>query len=202
MKKIYISIYALTLSFGGRAQNEQLVREVENYIEKIDSLRNCCSFRCFAIIHGSGDNFSSYSYSIYSPVDMLDSILCHDNNAWNFEKYVDEGKVIRQEVHVRSVQHNGFSFPHTRYVSKTFYKMGKLVAIEEHTARFVAWSELDEETKKIMIEHGYDDKYDIRQNLVTLLYIKDGKVIYHKGLEKDVKSLMQKHNLQFSVRDN
>ena len=202
MKKIITSIFVLTLSVGGLAQNEQLVREVEYYIAKIDSLRNCCSFRCFAIIHGSGDNFSSYSYSIYSPVDMLDSILCHDNNAWNFEKYVDEGKVIRQEVHVRSVQHNGFSFPHTRYVSKTFYKMGKLVAIEEHTARFVAWSELDEETKKIMIEHGYDDKYDIRQNLVTVLYIKDGKVIYHKGLEKDVKSLMQKHNLQFSVRDN
>jgi|GEM_PF-2741244 len=167
--KYLIPIFFLVQSLNvANAQNEQLIRDIENYITKIDSLMNCCISRCFTMEIGCGYDISASFFGIFSPVNMLDSILCDENSARNF---VGLEGVIHQPALIES------RFFSRRSVVKEYYKAGELVAVIN---------------KRTFRE---------QRETVAILYINNGKVIYHRGLPKDVGSLMQRHNLQFYQTD-
>jgi len=170
-------------------QNEQRIRDIEKYVAKIDSLINCCSSRCFEEIIACGDRSSTHFFSVYSPINKLDSILCHENSAWDFEKYKCEGKVVRQKAHVRSWVEYRAEFPYFGNVTrifKTYYQAGEFVAV------------VKEQPPRRVFREGNVEFYI---EIVVVLYINDGKVIYQRGLEKNVKSVIQRYNLQFYQGD-
>jgi len=151
------------------AQNGQLIRDIEKHIAKIDSLRKCCWY-CFVWLHTDYENGYSDNIWHFFPLNMPDSILCNDEFR-RFHEYAREGKIGSQRLFFRSHFSDYCDCEGKllwRLITTKYYRMGRLVAVKKQT-----------------------------EDLLTILYINDGKVIYHRGGEADVKSLMQKHNLRF-----
>ena len=171
MKKLLILFFALVLSVGGFAQNGQLIRDIERYIFEVDSLIEHCR-DCFEI-----GEWSTYSeemgHSGYVTYHRKPSVN------YNYMKLVDSiirntsGNIGSKEWHYELDRQIDAIPQSTKVLERhpdnlKYFQNDKLVAIKE--------------TNKLG---------------AIILYINNGKVIYHKGLKQDVESIMQKHKLLF-----
>jgi len=126
-----------------------------------------CCWFCFEVLAAGGVGYASKTYRILSPANKLDSILCNENNVSNFEWERMREGSVVLQVAIYHSHYFGNHNNHSNIVRH--FRKGKIVAIRKQT----------------------------EQGETTLLYINEGRVIYHEGTRRDVRQIMRRHNLRF-----
>jgi len=160
------------------AQNEQLIKDVENYVHEVDSLIK----NCRKVFESHGHNYKgsiTYWFELCNDSTdvwqincdlLLESIYTDNTPRGHLEKIGETSK---------------FGAKHTNI--KKYYQNKKIIAVikKVHFTSVISRNPFTRHDNEVL------------ENIV--LYISDDRIIYHKGDidDDDIKKIIQKYNLQF-----